>query len=108
MSEIFSTARAAQILDISTATLNRWYKWYENEDFHKPIGLKLPQYTVDNRGTKFFTIEAIQELHQFQLDLNTRYRGCMAEFNAVYQWGRKGTKILNVGKQYKKKEENNE
>lgn len=108
MSEIFSTARAAQILDISTETLIRWYKWYENEDFHKPAGLKLPSYTTNSKGTKFFTMEAIQDLSQFQTDLKTKYRGCMAEFNAVYQWGRRGTKILNVGKQYKKKEENNE
>ena len=33
----------------------------------------------------------------------------MAEFNAAYQWGQRGTKILNVGKQFKKRvDDNNE
>lgn len=50
-----------------------------------------------------FTMEQIQELHQFQIDLRSKYRGIMAEFNATYQWGQRGTKILNVGKQYRKR-----
>ena len=33
----------------------------------------------------------------------------MAEVNAAYQWGQRGTKILSVGKQFKKKvDDNNE
>ena len=92
--QVFSTSRTAQILDVSDRTLIRWYKWYENEDFIKPEGLKLPEYTVDNRGTKFFTLEAIQQLAKFKEDLQGCYRGCMAEFNAYWQWGRRGTAIL--------------
>ena len=106
--EVFSTSRTAQILDISTNTLKRWYKWYNNPDFEKPSGLKLPKPAVDNRETMFFSFEQVQELAQFKVDLQKKYRGCMAEFNATYQWGQRGTKILNVGKQYKKKEESNE
>ena len=108
MSELFTTSRAAQILDISTQTLKRWYKWYHSNDYQKPIGLKLPEPEISGNGTMLFTMEQIQELHQFQIDLSSKYRGIMAEFNATYQWGQRGTKILNVGKQYKKKEENNE
>ena len=107
MSETYSTARAAQILDISTNTLKRWYKWYESNDYKKPEGLVLPTPIKDNRGTMFFTMEQIQELHKFQTELRTIYRGAMAEFNAAYQWGQRGTKILNVGKQFKKKMEDN-
>ena len=103
LSELFTTSRAAQILDISTQTLKRWYKWYHSDDYQKPIGLKLPEPEISGNGTMLFTMEQIQELHKFQTELRTIYRGAMAEFNAVYQWGRKGTKILNVGKQYKKK-----
>ena len=107
MTEKFSTARAAQILNISTNTLKRWYKWYHSDDYQKPIGLKLPEPEISGNGTMFFTMEQIQELHQFQIDLRSKYRGVMAEFNATYQWGQRGTKILNVGKQFKKKMEDN-
>lgn len=106
--EKFTTARAAQILDISTNTLKRWYKWYNSEYYEKPQDLKLPQPEITSNGTMLFTMSQVQELSKFRKDLNTVYRGCMAEFNATYQWGQRGTKILNVGKQYKKKEENNE
>ena len=106
MSELFTTSRTAQILDISTQTLKRWYKWYNSTDFEKPKELKLPEPKIDGKNTMFFTMEQIQELHQFQTDLRSKYRGVMAEFNATYQWGQRGTKILNVGKQYKKKEDN--
>lgn len=105
--ERYSTSRVAQILDVSVATLNRWYKWYESDDYKKPVGLKLPQYIRDTRGTKLFTIEDIQALAAFKVALQNEYRGCMAEFNAVYQWGQRGTEILNIGRQYKKKEEEN-
>lgn len=111
MSELFTTSRTAQILDISTQTLKRWYKWYNSTDFEKPKELKLPEPKTDSKNTMLFTMEQIQELHQFQMDLRSKYRGIMAEFNAIYQWGQRGTKILSAGKagkQYKKKEENNE
>ena len=103
MSDKFSTARTAQILDISTNTLKRWYKWYENESYVKPDGLKLPEPTRDGRGTRFFTMEQVQELRNFQQNLKTIYRGCMSEFNAAYQWGNRGTEIL-----MRKKGEENE
>lgn len=101
MSEKFSTARTAQILDISTITLKRWYKWYEDDSYTKPLGLKLPEYTTDNRGTRFFTMQAIQQLEDFKTKLKTEYRGCMAEFNAVYQWGQRGANILEKNKEEK-------
>lgn len=90
----FSTNRTAQIVDISTNTLKRWYKWYEDDNYIKPEGLKLPEYTVDGRGTKFFTMEAVQELIQFKEELmRGKYRGCMGDFNAKFQWGQRGKEI---------------
>lgn len=94
MMETFSTARAAQILDISTITLKRWYKWYEDDNYDKPTGLVLPKYTIDSRGTKFFTMQAIQQLEDFKQKLQAEYRGCMSDYNAVTQWGQRGTKIM--------------
>ena len=94
MDNMFSRSRAAQILDVSDRTLTRWYMWYENDRFPKPEGLKLPEYVRDSRGARFFTIQAIQELLQFKNDLQGRYRGCMAEFNAHWQWGKRGKEII--------------
>lgn len=98
----FSIAKVAQIIDVSTTTLKRWYKWYEDADYEKPIELKLPEYTTDNRGTKFFKFSDIVKLKQFKEDLQGKYYGVMADFNANYQWGQRGTKILN--KKLKKEE----
>ncbi len=106
--ELFTTARAAQILDISTQTLKRWYKWYNDADYIKPKTLKLPKPKVNEYGTMLFSMKQIQELLQFKEDLHSKYRGVMAEFNATYQWGTRGTKMLNVGKQFKKKMEEKE
>lgn len=103
--EKFSTARAAQILDVSTITLKRWYKWYEDPEYEKPLGLKLPEYTKDNRGTKFFTMKAIQALADFKIKLQNEYAGCMAEFNARNQWGVRGKEILKRKKETKKYEQ---
>lgn len=98
--EIFSTNRTAMILDVSAGTLKRWYKWYEDDDFEKPKDLKLPPYTRDGRGTRFFNRQAVDDLLKFKEDLNNgKYKGCMAEFNAYYQWGEYGTKRLERKKQ---------
>jgi len=91
MEKRFSTSRTAQILDVSTNTLKRWYMWYENDSYEKPADLKLPQYTTDKRRTKFFTMADIQVLEQFKVDLKGKYRGIMSDFNADYQWGQYGT-----------------
>lgn len=93
---MYSTSRTAMLLDISPITLKRWYKWYEDDSYKKPYDFKgLPPYTTDGRGTKFFTDEALDELVEFKDELeNGHWRGCMAEFNANYQWGKRGKKIL--------------
>ena len=89
-----SISKMAQLLNVSTATLKRWYAWYENENYEKPADLKLPEYIKDNRGIKYFLPSDIDIFEQFQYLINTQYRGAMAEFNAYYQWGRYGTKRL--------------
>nr|DAT78182.1 MAG TPA: MerR HTH family regulatory protein [Caudoviricetes sp.] len=101
MSKTFSTSRTAQILDISTQTLKRWYKWYNSDEYEKPPELKFPDPTFDSKGTMFFTIKQVQVLEQFKLDLQDKYRGCMADFNSRYCW-QKGT-VKDIGKQFRKK-----
>lgn len=96
--EKFSVSKVAQILDLSTTTIKRWYKWYENPDYEKPVELKLPEYTTDNRKTMLFEQKDIAKLQQFHEDLQGKYKGCMAEFNAYWQWGTYGTKRLESKK----------
>lgn len=96
-----SISKVAQILDVSTATIKRWYAWYENENYDKPADLVLPSYTKDNRNTKLFLPKDIEVFERFKSLLNTEYRGAMAEFNAYYQWGRYGTKRLERIKERK-------
>lgn len=101
----YSTSRTAQKLDISTETLKRWYKWYEDDDYVKPVGLKLPSYVTDRRNTKFFSDIAVLELMTFKKQLEGEYRGCMADFNAKYQWGKRGQVIIK-NKEKKKGDKN--
>ena len=99
-----SISKMAQMLNVSTATVKRWYAWYENENYEKPKDLVLPEYIKDNRGIKYFLPSDIDVFERFKDLINTQYRGAMAEFNAYYQWGRYGTKRLE---RKQEKEKNN-
>jgi hypothetical protein len=90
-----SISKMAQLLDVSTTTVKRWYSWYENDNYEKPADLVLPKYIKDSRGTKFFLPEDIEVFERFKDMINNQYRGVMAEFNAYYQWGRYGKTRLN-------------
>lgn len=90
-----SISQAALLLDVSTITIKRWYKWWESDNFPKPEGLYLPPYTfMDRRKTKYFKKEDIAKLSEFSNALQTTHRGAMSEFNAAYQWGKRGTTAL--------------
>jgi hypothetical protein len=102
----FSIGQVAQILDLSTNTIKRWYKWYENDDYEKPIELKLPKYYfLDKRKTKFFLKSDLAILMQFRDDMQGKYRGIMSDFNACWQWGQYGTEKLMREKQKEDKGE---
>ena len=88
----FTMQKVSQILGTSYMTIRRWYKWYESSEYEKPEGLKLPEPTVDSRNIKYFSWSDIMILKQFKEDLKGKYRGCMSEFNAHYQWGKRGKK----------------
>lgn len=96
MGEVMSIARVAQVLDLSTQTLQNWYKWYEDESYVKPQELKLPPYKIlDKRGTRFFDVNDIPKLLDFKEKLQGEYKGIMAQYNAEKHWGSKrGQAIL--------------
>lgn len=99
-----SISTVAYLIGVSTVTIIRWYKWWENSEFEKPEGLQLPEYYfMDRRRTKYFKKADIPILKEFKLRLATTHKGCMADFNATYQWGVKGKEILKKkGIDYKK------
>ena len=70
MSELFTTSRTAQILDISTQTLKRWYKWYHDDTYKKPEELKLPNPVINEFGTMLFTMETKTPSWKDQLNEN--------------------------------------
>ena len=91
-----SIGKAALTLDLSQQTINRWYKWWENDNFDHPEDMNLPPYYhKDRRKIKYFREEDIEHLHKFHRQLNTTHVGAMADFNAAYQWGKRGEKALN-------------
>ena len=100
--DYLSIRKVANILDISDHTIARWYKWFESDEFEKPKDLSLPPYVFkDRRKTKFFKKSDIPKLKAFAEALKTTHHGCMSEFNAVYQWGKRGQRALtNKGQEY--------
>ena len=90
-----SIRKVANQIDVSDHTISRWYKWWESPEFEKPEGLYLPPYVYkDLRKTKFFKKEDVPKLQEFSQALRTTYKGAMSEFNAAYQWGKRGDRIL--------------
>lgn len=83
--EQISITRVALMLNIAPLTIKRWYKWaMTTGKTNEEIGL--PQYTTDNRGTWFFTLEQVNELQTFRKNIKW---GQMAEFNSKYYWSKK-------------------
>jgi len=83
--EICSITRTALILNVSPATIKRWYKWaIKTGRTLEEVGL--PQYVTDNRGTWYFTFDQVTQLQDFRKCLKW---GAMAEFNSKYYWSKK-------------------
>src|SRR5690606_28980210 len=95
-SDFIRIGMAAKMIGTTCRTIRRWYKWYEKEEFEKPEGLVLPKYEYkDKTPALFFRKEDIKVLAEFKHRINTVNKGCMAEFNAVLQWGKRGKKVLS-------------
>lgn len=88
-----SIRKVALILDMSAETIRRWYKWYDLAE-DKPKDLILPEYDITTKGTKMFDEEGVKQLIEFKRLVNSKYRGIMSDFNAKYQWGKYGKKVL--------------
>lgn len=87
--------KAALLLNLSQQTITRWYKWWENDNFKHPEDMHLPPYYYkDRRRIKYFKAEDVPLLKKFHEQLTSTHAGVMSEFNAAYQWGKRGEKVL--------------
>ena len=102
-SDYISVSVVCLHLELSTHTIKRWYKWWECDSFDKPKDLYLPPYFFrDRRKTKYFKREDLAALEEFKTKIQTTHRGVMAEFNAAFQWGKRGANILKTKNMTKK------
>lgn len=90
-----TSSRVAQHLDISVATLNNWYKWYNNPEFKKPDNTpKLPEYIqATPRSPKYWDSDDLEVLAAFKNWLPKGRGGVMGELSARY-WGNRGERAL--------------
>lgn len=86
----YNIKEAAEMIGVSAYTISNWYRWFES-DLLKPPELHLPEYTRGNHGGKLFTKRAINSLVRFRENLP---RGAMSQFNACYNWGKRGLRAL--------------
>lgn len=90
-----SITKVCLMLNLSHQTIQRWYRWWDNDEFKKPQDVYLPPYYFkDRRKTKYFKEEDVKYLQKFHEQLQTTHKGLMADFNAAFQWGKRGDKIL--------------
>jgi len=87
--------KAALMLNLSQQTISRWYRWWQNDNFEHPKDMFLPEYFYkDRRKIRHFRVEDLPLLQVFHEQLKSTHSGVMAEFNAAYQWGKKGEIFL--------------
>jgi hypothetical protein len=97
----FTITEAADILNISAQTVKNWYKWrqmleeamdkdaVELEEYKKAASL-LPEpiQTLDERQTRYFIADSVEQLRAFQ---GLVHYGMMADYNRT-RWGKRGKK----------------
>lgn len=73
MSKILTVSEMADEIGVTFWTINRWYKWYENEDINKLNELykkgmpELPKYqTMGPRKWKIWSEEDIAQMKKFK------------------------------------------
>ena len=98
-----TATKVTQYLDISVATLNNWYGWYNNPEYIKPKDTpELPAYTQQGkRGTRYWDKADLPKLMKFKKWIPRGRAGIMGDYNARF-WGDRGVRALkNKGLQKK-------
>lgn len=76
---------AAKLVGKSTQTIKHWYEYAQE----KKIDFPTIHTELDNRGTRYFTQEAIYALEKFGKNISY---GSMSDFN-IKLWGNRGENI---------------
>lgn len=86
-------------INVSTKTLNNWYKWYLDPEMEKPESLPtLPMYQQDRpNGPRYWTKDDVKQLEIFKEWLPKGRNGVMGRFNERY-WSQKTKKSLEEKK----------
>lgn len=91
MEKLISLKECAEKLNVSIMTLNRWYRWYESG--LNDTTLELPQIIRGSSNKRFIKEGDFYLLERFKKKLR---RGMMADYNAVFSWGKKGEELLTT------------
>ena len=88
----YSASYVANKLNISTKTLNNWYKWYQDSTIEKPEDFPaLPEFIQESvRGPRYWTESDIKQLKKFQEWLPHGRNGVMGAVSRQY-WSKKVT-----------------
>ena len=80
-----TSTQVCQRLDISSRTLDSWYKFYRG-DFEHPENMpKLPEYTQEtSRGPRYWVEEDVKALRQFRDWVPRGRGGVMGRLNEQY------------------------
>ena len=101
----YTAVKISQFLDVSVATINNWYRWYNNPKFEKPADTPyLPAPSLEGRY-RYWTDDDLYYLRKFKEWLPRGRGGVMGDSNA-YFWGERGKRALRNKelKRQKKKE----
>lgn len=90
-----TATKVTQHLDISVATLNNWYKWYNNQDYIKPKDTpELPMFEQNGkRAIRYWKEEDLPKLIKFRDWLPKGRGGVMGDYSARF-WGDRGERAL--------------
>ncbi len=84
-----SALKVSQKLNISTKTLNNWYRFWEDETTEKPKGIpELPAYQRINDNMRIWDVKDIPQLRKFKNWIPKGRNGIMGKTNARYFSGR--------------------
>lgn len=84
----YSIQEVADMLGRQAQTIKNWYQWYENaatEEEKARMSLPGFRQDVDNKGTRYFTADAIDQLDEFKKQVGY---GTLAEWNRK-RWGKR-------------------
>ena len=93
--DLLTASKVAQKLDISVATLNNGYGWYNDTSMYRPDNCpELPMYIqATPHGPRYWDQEALTKLRRFKRWIPKGRAGVMGAYNAK-AWGLRGKRAL--------------